>query len=372
MAKWKVPFSLNKDDARTLVDQVADGLRSAIAEGFYRPGDAIPPSRELAPLLGVSRRVTKTAMERLAGEGFILSRPRLGSVVRDRAARRWRGNVLFVQRSDGRGYYVSVFTATLRARLARAGWLFTQVTAAPDRAGEPDLAELELHLTHPVSLAVSMFDNRPAERMLAKSGVPFVTLGNKPPRRTRNHVAHVHYDGADAAARLAEAAVRAGVKTALQVGIGSFDDTYAALKAGGMRVKRWNLPLTKGRKMPEAVAIAARDAIQKWLASAKGAKDGYAGKKALPDMIYFSDDYACAGALAAFAEAGVKVPGDVRIATWSNAGNTPIFAKELARTEMDPEGDAEKVADAILAHLEGRPAAFPATLGPVFREGATL
>ncbi len=91
-----------------------------------------------------------------------------------------------------------------------------------------------------------------------------------------------------------------------------------------------------------------------------------------PDLIYFSDDYACVGALAAFAEAGVKVPGDVRIATWSNVGNNPVFAKELTRTEMDPEADAAKLATALLAHLEGHPVAFPQIFGPTFRKGATL
>ena len=92
----------------------------------------------------------------------------------------------------------------------------------------------------------------------------------------------------------------------------------------------------------------------------------------LPDLIYFSDDHACTGALAAFAAAGVRVPEDVRVATWSNLGNGPVFAKDLARMEIDPESDAEKFAAAILARLECRPGAFPLTLGPVFRKGDTL
>ena len=91
-----------------------------------------------------------------------------------------------------------------------------------------------------------------------------------------------------------------------------------------------------------------------------------------PELIYFSDDYVCAGALAAFAAANVRVPDDVRVVTWSNLGNGPFYATELTRGEMDPQGDADKVATAVLARIEGRPGDFPPTLGPVFRRGSTL
>ena len=49
--------------------------------------------------------------------------------------------------------------------------------------------------------------------------------------------------------------------------------------------------------MPMAVSFAARDAFAAWLRNEK-----------MPDLIYFSDDYLCAGALAAFAVARVRVP----------------------------------------------------------------
>ena len=45
---------------------------------------------------------------------------------------------------------------------------------------------------------------------------------------------------------------------------------------------------------------------------------------------------------------------------------------ECTRMEMNPQGDAEKVADAIIAHLEGGSGAFPVMLSPAFRRGETL
>jgi DNA-binding transcriptional regulator YhcF (GntR family) len=358
-----LPFSVSRASRTTLVAQVADGIRSCIASGFFREGDVIPTTRDLAALLGVSRIVTRAAVKALADDGLIIPRPRAGCVVLGRGEKLWRGNILFVQRTDGRVFYVNVFSAALRARLVRAGWLFTQVTAVPDRAGKPDLAELELHLTHPVSLAVTMFDNPPAERLLSKSGVPFVTLGNKATCRLSGCVGHVRYDRSAAADEVADAARQAGVKSVLEVGYESFDDVGAALKAVGIRTEYWVVDVANAGKMPAAAAFAARDTFAARLAESR---------KWLPDLIYFSDDYVCTGALAAFAAAGVRVPEDVKVATWSNLGNGPVFAKELTRVETDPEGDAGKVADALLAYLDNRHGAFSLTLGRTFRKGETL
>ena len=96
----KIPFSINRNDARPLFNQVVDGFREAIFSGYYKPGDKIPSSRDLCPLLGVSRIVTQAALEQLVSEGLVASRPRIGSVVRDRNAKQWKGRVLFVVPED--------------------------------------------------------------------------------------------------------------------------------------------------------------------------------------------------------------------------------------------------------------------------------
>ena len=102
--KKKVPFSVSRGDARSLAAQVADGLREAIVGGYYKPGDVVPTSRELAPMLGVSRIVTIAALEKLCAEGFIVSRPRIGSVVVDRSAKRWNGHVVLVYEKGDDNY----------------------------------------------------------------------------------------------------------------------------------------------------------------------------------------------------------------------------------------------------------------------------
>ena len=371
----KLPFAVARSSRATLVEQVAEGLRRAIDSGFYKVGDVLPTTRDLATALGVSRIVTRAAVRELAEAGLINPKPSVGSVVLGRHGKLWRGNVLFISRAKGWMYYANVFTATLRTRLVKAGWLFTHVAVEPSVDGKVDVSELELQLTHPVTLAVVLFDNPVAERILSRSGVPFVTIGDVPSCRLKGCVGHVRYDRSAAAAEIAKAAVETGVKTAVQVGCADFDDIGAALKVAGIRTTRWTIPIPKDGILPMAVSFAARDAFAERLAGRARCPQRAAaawGQAALPDLVYFSDDYLCVGALAAFVAAGIRVPDDVRVVTWANSGNGPFYAKELTRTEMDPQGDADKIATAVLARLENRPGDLPPTLGPVFRRGATL
>lgn len=358
----KLPFAVARSSRATLVEQVVDGLRQCILSGFYKVGDILPTTRDLATQLGVSRIVTRAAIAELTREELINPKPGVGCMVLGCGGKVWKGNVLFISRSNGRTYYVNVFTSILREKLVSTGWRFTQVTVTPDSKGHADVSELELWLSHPVTLAIVMFDNPAVERILSRSGVPFVTLGNKTICRTKGCVGHVQYDRTTAAEELAGMARSSGVKSALQVGMEKFDDVGEALRCAGIRFKIWNIPAMPGGKLPQSLSFAVRDAFAQRLSKSKSW---------LPDMIYFSDDHACVGALVALTAAGVRVPEDIRVVTWSNAGNEPVYAKELTRIEMDPEDDAGKFGEAILSHLEGCARAFPLTLGPKFREGET-
>jgi GntR family transcriptional regulator, transcriptional repressor for pyruvate dehydrogenase complex len=53
---------------------VVERIRRAIHLGIYVPGDRLPPERELAPALGVSRTTLREALRLLVGEGLLESR----------------------------------------------------------------------------------------------------------------------------------------------------------------------------------------------------------------------------------------------------------------------------------------------------------
>lgn len=67
--------------ARPVYRQIADGVRSAQAEGRLEPGDRLPPTRDLARALGVNRNTVVAAYELLATEGVVESRPGRGTFV---------------------------------------------------------------------------------------------------------------------------------------------------------------------------------------------------------------------------------------------------------------------------------------------------
>jgi GntR family transcriptional regulator / MocR family aminotransferase len=75
----EVHVSLNGRDE--LSSSIYAQLRRAIVDGRLRPGDPLPPTRELARSLDVARGTVSTAYDRLWGEGFVVSRVGAGTFV---------------------------------------------------------------------------------------------------------------------------------------------------------------------------------------------------------------------------------------------------------------------------------------------------
>jgi GntR family transcriptional regulator/MocR family aminotransferase len=71
---------------KDLSGEIYRQLRRAIIEGQLRPSDPLPPSRELARQLTVSRMTVVVAYDRLAGEGFVTSRVGAGTFVSEHLA----------------------------------------------------------------------------------------------------------------------------------------------------------------------------------------------------------------------------------------------------------------------------------------------
>jgi GntR family transcriptional regulator/MocR family aminotransferase len=77
-AKW---LQLEPGRGETLRAALERTLRDAIRSGALREGVRLPPSRALAAALGVSRGVVTDAYEQLEAQGFLIVRPRRGTVV---------------------------------------------------------------------------------------------------------------------------------------------------------------------------------------------------------------------------------------------------------------------------------------------------
>lgn len=71
--------------------QIIEYLRSAIAAGVYRPGEALPSLRALAIELKVNPNTVQRAYDEMDRQGMIRSRRGVGMFVAERGARSARG-----------------------------------------------------------------------------------------------------------------------------------------------------------------------------------------------------------------------------------------------------------------------------------------
>lgn len=62
-------------------DRIYRALRDAVLDGRLRPGERVPPTRELAARLEVARATVTTAYERLTAEGYLVARVGSGTFV---------------------------------------------------------------------------------------------------------------------------------------------------------------------------------------------------------------------------------------------------------------------------------------------------
>lgn len=70
-----------QDGPVPLWHQIAERLRAAIANGDFRPGDALPSEAELNARFGVSRTTARASLDRLKEDGLITRRSGRGSIV---------------------------------------------------------------------------------------------------------------------------------------------------------------------------------------------------------------------------------------------------------------------------------------------------
>ena len=398
MKHTALPFSLNPNDGRPLVEQLQDGLRLAIVEGRFKPGDSIPSYRDLAPILGVSQIVTKTAMHRLAEEGYVVSRPRIGTVVRNRAAKQWKGHVVLVYEAEDDNFLESKLSGAMRERLLGAGYLMTQSCVRRVGGGKLDFNALDASLSRSVDLAIVMYHRPEINAHLMKAGVPFAVFGEKagPPRGA---VGAIHLDYDRAVPAFAEACKEAGVEEVVEICWHRLMcDVAPGLQSEGIYVTKKIVAVDESEGRLIGVKRAGRLAFQAIMQNAEctmqnaectmpcrdseqlrapapnlARQRATSRGAALPRRAYFfADDYLAEGALTALGYAGPRTPENVRIATWANRGLGPDYPVPLSRMEFDPVRAGETVADAIAFYL--KTGAFPegVAVGPEWVKGETL
>lgn len=109
-------------------------LRAAILDGTYAPGDRLPPERELAGTLGVSRLTLRAALATLAADGLVAAHHGRGYEVRDF---RGGGPALLpglVELAGGRGDLPAIASDLLRVRRHLAAGILEAIADRPPGA----------------------------------------------------------------------------------------------------------------------------------------------------------------------------------------------------------------------------------------------
>ncbi len=373
MKRTTIPFSLNRNDGRPLVRQLVDGLRQAIVEGYFKPGDAIPSYRDLAPALGVSEIVTKAALRRLSKEGFVTARPRLGTIVRDRSAKRWLGHVVLVAEEGDDNHFIATVAGALRRKLFEAGYLLTRGAVGLRPDGSHDFSAIDAVLARSVDLVVVMYYSPDICAHLAKMKVPFAVFSESahPPAAA---VGAIHFDYNLAMPDFASVCKAKGVREVVQIYWHPLMcDAAPALRNAGIRVKKVKAPVDESEGRLIGVRRAGRLVIERMLT---GSLSSLVTRSPFPvprsPVLFFADDYLASGAFMALYRAGIEAPRNIRLATLANRNLGPDYHCTLSRMEMDPPAAGDTIASAVVDYC--RTGVFPAgiVIGPRWIDGETM
>jgi len=71
MTSTMLEVKIDKTDPADLYEQVAAEIRRAIADGEAKPGERLPPAKDLAAILGVNTNTVLRALRVLRDEGLL-------------------------------------------------------------------------------------------------------------------------------------------------------------------------------------------------------------------------------------------------------------------------------------------------------------
>jgi GntR family transcriptional regulator len=95
--------SLDESSAQPLYQQLQRALRGAIENGIIGPDDALPPERDLAEMLKVSRITVRKAIDELVEDGLLIRKQGSGTFVSNRVEKNFAKLTSFSEDMRARG-----------------------------------------------------------------------------------------------------------------------------------------------------------------------------------------------------------------------------------------------------------------------------
>ena len=355
----RVRFKIDRYGGIDLSAQIRDAIVGEITTGRLRAGEKLPTMQEIAKGAGVSFRTARNVIERLAREGYVASRPGIGTVVAPKNLTIWRGRVLFVMREeDGMSYYAHQVMGEVRRRLHEAGYLLLNAIAS--RRPDGDREELRALLGLSVDFAIVMYDSPYVEAALAEVGIPYVVVCGE--GKSRKNAWQMPFSPGAAIDAFVAHCRKRKVKRVTQV---DFDDNLIrpmdrALAAAGIETDHVLV-----RSRPEFGRFAGIEA-----AAFEKFRD-YPRKK-YPDVFFIWDTFVARGFFMALQNLGVRIPEDVFVVAQTNRGLGLSSPCTVTRFEADGVTDGKTVAEFALASLQkGRIPKVP-SVGRTYVIGGTF
>ena len=357
-------FTLDRSRRGDLSRQVSAGLRTAIETGYYQPGEILPPVRDLAEILEISKGIAEQAVARLREEGLISPRPSVGSVVCASDRPLWKGQVLIVVPPDGGNTADNTMSAILRNNLIANGYLALTAPVLSSEDGRFDFSLLDIMLHQQTDLVVQLHDKPEISNWLSSRNIPFICCTTSSGGLSQSCVGAVRFRKDTAISSFVEHCMEKKIDRVTVVSAWRQRVTAGALRAAGIEVDDWHIEMPRGAAGAQI---------------SKAALDFISGR--LPEIrernvksMFFTDDYLTSGALVALLGAGIRIPDELNIVTLVNKtnGSGLTFNVPFTRLEADPIDWGRIVSESVLGYLKDGVFAPDVTIGPRYVRGETF
>ncbi len=358
-------YALDPAASETLTEQLTDNLRRAIANGVCKPGDTLPGVRRMAALCGTSVQVPIDAVKKLAEEGLVKPRPRIGCVVLGKSRKLWHGRILMVHVGAHSNYGQNVFCAEIASRLAAANWRVAHTYVPRLESGYGNLVSFSRMTAEKFDLVLLPAYDPPVVEIVQSSDLPYMLLSAQAgDRKAPGCIGTMAMTDELAVAEFVRQCRETGVHHVLNLRFDAeIHPNFDSLRSAGVKVEDVLLEVGQSDFRVESISQQAFEAIMARLSDRHSSR---------PDLIYFADDYLASGGLWALERLGLRAPDDIKVVSLCNYGNAPFYPRPLTRFEYNHFEYAAKTVRAILRYL--RTGQLPGTVfcSPQYKRGETF
>ena len=329
--------------------QIADTLRNLIENRTLRPGDQIPPTRELRDRFDVSTITVEAGLKLLVEQNYLVRRPRRGTFINPALAlpgtpppapkRSFRIVFGGIDLND-RYWYVVLNALESSVKLAGADKLFCRL-----RAVEPDSALIDSLAEDCTGLILCGYTPQNMIDRLCENSVPFVMIGGLNSRAAaKGEVDAVVHDDIHRAflstRHLLDLDHRRICCVAGPAGSRLAEDIATGYRAA---LREYNQP-----KDSESIFPVAKHTIEAGFEAGLRLLTG----PGRPTAVFACDDRLAVGVAKAAFHLGFRIPEDLSLVGCGNQEVGKILAPELTTTPSYPERSAEIAIEKLFGQLD--------------------